>query len=60
MVGLTPEKGDMYVVQLLEDKHFLLAEGKIICTDILELEKTVQFYRKKSAMERKREASKNI
>lgn len=60
MVGLTPEKGDMYVVQLLEDKHFLLEEGKIICTDILELEKTVQFYRKKTAMERKREASKNI
>jgi CRP-like cAMP-binding protein len=60
MVGLTPEKGDMYVVQLLEDKHFQLEEGKIICSDILELEKTVQFYRKKGAMERKREASKNI
>ncbi|MBN1496247.1 MAG: cyclic nucleotide-binding domain-containing protein [Spirochaetes bacterium] len=60
MVGLTPEKGDMYVVQLLEDKHFLLQEGKIICTDILELEKTVQFFRKKTAMERKREASKNM
>ena len=59
MVGLPPEKGDMYVVQLLEDKHFVLEEGKIICTDILELEKNVQFYRKKSAMERKREASKN-
>jgi hypothetical protein len=59
MVGLPPEKGDMYVVQLLEDKHFMLEEGKIICTDILELEKNVQFYRKKSSMERKREASKN-
>jgi len=59
MVGLPPEKGDVYIVQLLEDKHFVLEEGKIICTDIMELEKTVLFYRKKSAMERKRAASKN-
>ncbi|OHD63066.1 MAG: cAMP-binding protein [Spirochaetes bacterium RBG_13_51_14] len=59
MVGLPPEKGDIYIVQLLEDKHFVLEEGKIICNDLQELEKTVQFYRKKSAMERKREASKN-
>jgi CRP-like cAMP-binding protein len=59
MVGLTPEKGDMLVVQLLEDKHFTLEQGKIICTDLLELEKTVQFFKKKGAMERKREASKN-
>ncbi len=59
MVGLTPEKGDMFIVQLLEDKHFTLEHGKIICTDLLELEKTVQFFKKKSTMERKREASKN-
>jgi CRP-like cAMP-binding protein len=59
MVGLPPDKGDMYVVQLLEDKHFLLDEGKLICTDIQELEKTVMFYRKKSSMERKRAAGKN-
>jgi CRP/FNR family transcriptional regulator len=59
MVGLPMEKGDILVVQLLEDKHFSLDQGKIICNDISELEKTVQFYRKKSAMERKREASKD-
>lgn len=59
MVGLPAEKGDMYIVQLLEDKHMMLEEGKIICTDLQELEKTVQFYKKKSLMERKREASKN-
>ena len=60
MVGLPPEKGDFYIIQLLEDKHFVLSDGKIICTDLHELEKTVQFYRKKSIMERKREASKNM
>ncbi len=59
MVGLPPEKGDMFIVQLLEDKHITLEQGKIICMDLLELEKTVQFYKKKSTMERKREASKN-
>jgi CRP-like cAMP-binding protein len=59
MVGLPPEKGDVMMVQLLEDKHIMLEQGKIICTDLQELEKTVQFFRKKSAMERKREANKN-
>ncbi len=59
MVGLPAEKTDMLSVQVLEDKHFKLEEGKLICTDLDELEKSVQFYRKKSIMERKREAQKS-
>jgi CRP/FNR family transcriptional regulator len=59
MVGFPPEKGDALMVELLEDKHITLEGGKIICTDLKELEKTVLFYRKKSAMERKREANKS-
>ncbi len=59
MVGLTPEKGDVMMVKLLEDKHIVLDEGKIICTDLSELEKTAHFYRKKASMDRKREDSKN-
>ncbi|HNR87048.1 MAG TPA: Crp/Fnr family transcriptional regulator [Spirochaetota bacterium] len=59
MVGLPPDKGEQLIVQLLENKHFRLEAGKIICTDLAELEKTVQFYRKKTVMEKKREASKN-
>ena len=59
MVGISLEKGDIKVVELLEDKHIILEEGKLICTDLQELEKTVLYYRKKSAMERKREASKD-
>ena len=58
MVGLPPEKGDVLMVQLLEDKHIILDQGKIISTDLTELEKTVHFYKKKSSMERKREANK--
>ncbi len=57
MVGLPPDKGEVLIVQLLEDKHFRLEEGKIICNDLEELEKNVQFYKKKSALERKREAA---
>jgi len=60
MVGLTPEKGDMLMVQLLEDKTMQLIEGKLICTDIQELEKTVHFHKKKASLERKREASKSL
>lgn len=58
MVGLPADRGDMLIVQLLEDKHIKLEEGKIICSDIEELEKTVNFYKKKTSMERKRESSK--
>lgn len=59
MVGLPPDRGEVLIVELLEDKHIRLEGGKIISTDLQELEKTVHFYRKKSAMERKREANKH-
>jgi len=59
MVGLSPDKGTVMIVQLLEDKNIKLQEGKIISTNLEELEKTVHFYKKKAAMERKREESKN-
>ncbi|MDY6934471.1 MAG: cyclic nucleotide-binding domain-containing protein [Spirochaetota bacterium] len=60
MVGLPQNKGNVLINQLLEDKHITLEEGKIICTDMFELEKTVHFYKKKSALERKREEGKSI
>ncbi|HOK01155.1 MAG TPA: cyclic nucleotide-binding domain-containing protein [Spirochaetota bacterium] len=59
MVGLSPVEGEALIVKLLEDKHIMLKEGKIITTDLAELEKTVQFYRKQTALERQREANKN-
>jgi len=59
MVGLPQKEGEALIVQLLEDKNMALESGKIICTDISELEKTVQFFKKQTALERKREASKN-
>ena len=59
MVGLPADKGEVLIQKLLEDKHINLVEGKIISTDLEELEKSVNWYKKKSIMERKREASKN-
>ena len=55
MVGLPANEGDRLIVQLLEDKKMELSGGKIICTDISELEKTVIFNRKQTAIERQRE-----
>ena len=58
MIGLPSDKGEILVIQLIDNKLFSLEEGKILCHDIAELEKIVLFYRKKSAMDRKREANK--
>lgn len=59
MVGLSPVEGENLIVKLLEDKHIMLQEGKIISTDLSELEKTVLFFKKQTALERQREANKN-
>jgi CRP/FNR family transcriptional regulator len=60
MVGLPPEKGDQLIMKLMEDRDMKLVGGKLVCMNLQNLEKQVQFYRKKSAMERKRElASQN-
>ncbi len=55
MVGLDPLKDERYLMELLKSRWLKLDEGKIICMDLLELEKQVQFYKKKSTMERKRD-----
>jgi CRP-like cAMP-binding protein len=60
MIGLPKEKSNTVLAQLFDDKLISIDGGKIICNDINELEKVSQFYRKKSAMDRKREAAKNL
>lgn len=55
MVGLSEEKSDQLVMELMEDKDVKLVAGKLVCMNLANLEKQVHFYRKKSAMERKRE-----
>lgn len=59
MVGLSSREGEDLIVQLLEDKNINLVGGKIISSDLNELEKTVMFFKKQTALERQREANKN-
>ncbi|MBN2040208.1 MAG: Crp/Fnr family transcriptional regulator [Spirochaetes bacterium] len=58
MVGIPPEKGSILISQFLEDKFFTLEGGKIVCKNLEELEKSVQYFKKKAMMDKKREESK--
>lgn len=54
MVGLTDPKDELLVLDLLSKNKFIrLDQGKLGCVDLAELEKLVQFYRKKTQMENK-------
>lgn len=57
MLSFPPAKAEEYIMRLTEDKNIRLDQGRIICMDLLELQKQVQFYRKQAAMERKRDAA---
>ena len=57
MLGYNPAEGEKYVIKFIEDKNFRLEAGKITCSNLSELEKQVQFFRKKAALERKREGA---
>lgn len=56
MLSFPADQGEGYLMQLLEDKNMRLEQGKIVCANLVELEKQVQFYRKKASMAKKREA----
>lgn len=54
MVGLSYPKDENLVLDLLtKNKWIKLDQGKLSCTDLVELEKLVHIYRKKSQMENK-------
>ncbi len=55
MVGLPADKGNMLIQQLFENKKFKLQDRKIICSDLEELSKQVDFYKKMDLLERKRQ-----
>lgn len=57
MVGFDPTKDERLIMEMLKNRWMKLDAGVLICLDLGELEKQVAFYRKKAAMERKREKS---
>jgi hypothetical protein len=59
MAGLSHDKGDEIISFLLDDKNIKIDGGKIICLDLFELEKTVNFHKKQAALERKREENRS-
>jgi CRP-like cAMP-binding protein len=57
MLGFTPAEGEALVTQVFQNKKFVLVNGKIHCSDLEELKKQVDYYKKMEEMERKREKS---
>jgi len=55
MVGLPMDKGNLLIQKLFENKKFKLIDGKIVVTDLEELQKQVEFYKKMDYLERKRQ-----
>ncbi|MBL0954810.1 Crp/Fnr family transcriptional regulator [Leptospira levettii] len=54
MVGLTDPKDELIISDIMKNNKFIrLDMGKIVCSDMAELEKLVQFYHKKANMENK-------
>jgi len=62
MVGLPPDEGNLLIKKLFENKKFKLVDGKIHISDLEELEKQVNYYKKMQELEAKREmaSGKNI
>lgn len=54
MIGLAYPKDENLVLDLISKNKFIkLDQGKLSCTDLVELEKLVQIFRKKSQMDMK-------
>ena len=49
------DKGNLLIQKLFENKKFKLQGNKIIITDLEELAKQVEFYKKMDLLERKRQ-----
>lgn len=54
MVGLSAEKGNPYIKKLFENKKMKLAEQKIATTDVEEIQKQSDYYKKMEKIERAR------
>jgi len=57
MLGFTPAEGENVINQVFQNKKFVLVNGKIHCSDLEELKKQVDYFKKMEEMERKREKS---
>jgi CRP-like cAMP-binding protein len=54
MVGLSAEKGNPYIKKMFENKKMRLADQKIATTDVEEIQKQSEYYKKMEKIERAR------
>jgi CRP-like cAMP-binding protein len=54
MVGLSADKGNPYIKKMFENKKMKLAEQKIATTDVEEIQKQSEYYKKMEKIERAR------
>ena len=54
MVGLSSEKGNPTIRKLFENKKMVLADNKITTTDVEEIQKQSEYYKKMEKIERAR------
>jgi len=54
MVGLSADKGNPYIKKMFENKKMKLAEQKIATTDVEEIQKQSDYYKKMEKIERAR------
>ncbi len=59
MVGLSADEGNVLVQELFKNTKFKLQDNKIIVTDLQELVKQVEFYKKMDVLDRKRQKTSN-
>lgn len=55
MVGLPADEGNLLIDKFFENNKFHLEDGKIVVTDLEELVKQVEFYKKMDKLDRKRQ-----
>jgi hypothetical protein len=53
-VGLSSDKGNPYIRKLFENKKMVLADNKIATSDVAEIQKQSEYYRKMEKIERAR------
>ena len=58
MVGLDPAEGRVAVNELMKNNIFSLQDEKIVISDMEQIQKQTEYYRKMTSLDQKREKSK--
>ncbi|THB63841.1 MAG: cAMP-binding protein [Spirochaetaceae bacterium] len=59
MVGLSNETGQTHLREFMQDKRFRIVDNRLLCSDVMELEKQAKYYRKMERINRARQERAN-